>query len=145
MEHSQHTGVNQWREARTTLIYQHLEAENRHDLAALIATFFRPSYELVALDSSAIGATAVADLIGRWLTAFPNLYTELFTIYHADLAVIMEGQWVGAQTGAWLGLPASGRVMNVPFVAIFRFDEARLIGKKVYFDSGLMMRQLTGA
>lgn len=122
--------VNQWREARHALIHQHIAAENRHDLAAWLATFARPSYELVALDSSAVGATAVADLVGRLLTAFPNLYTEIFALYHADLAVILEGQLVGAQTGAWLGLPASGRVINLPFVAIFRFDEARLIGKR---------------
>lgn len=145
MEQSNHRIGNQWRAARTALLHQHIDAENRHDLAALMATFTRPSYELVALDSSAIGATAVADLLGRLLTAFPNLYTEVFALYHADLAVILEGQWVGAQTGAWLGLPASGRVLNLPFVAIFKFDEARLIGKKIYFDSGLMMRQLTGA
>jgi len=145
VERSSPTSVSQWREARMTLIHQHIDAENRHDLAAWMATFARPSYELVALDSSAVGATAVADLVGRWLAAFPNLYTEVFALYHADLAVILEGQLVGAQTGAWLGLPASGRVMNLPFVAIFKFDETRLIGKKVYFDSGLMMRQLTGA
>jgi hypothetical protein len=34
--------------------------------------------------------------------------------------------------------------VQLPFVAICKFDEARLIGKKVYFDSGLMMRELTG-
>lgn len=145
MERSSPSSVNQWRESRSALIQQHIDAENRHDLTAWLATFTRPSYELVALDSSAVGATAVADLAGRLLTAFPNLYTELFALYHADLAVILEGQLVGAQTGAWLGLPASGRVINLPFVAIFKFDEARLIGKKVYFDSGLMMRQLTGS
>lgn len=145
MERSSPILVNQWREARMALIHQHTDAENRHDLSAWLATFTRPSYELVALDSSAVGATAVADLVGRLLIAFPNLYTEVYALYYADLAVILEGQWVGAQTSAWLGLPASGRVINLPFVAIFKFDEARLVGKKVYFDSGLMMRQLTGA
>lgn len=144
MEQSSLTPVNQWREMRIALIHHHIDAENRHDLAAWLATFARPSYELVALDSSAVGATAVADLVGRLLTAFPNLYTEVFAFYHAELAVILEGHLVGAQTGVWLGLPASGRVINLPFVAICKFDEDRLIGKKVYFDSGLMMRQLTG-
>lgn len=137
--------VNQRRAARMTLIHQHIDAENRHDLSALLATFFRPSYEFVALDSSAVGATAVTELLGRLLTAFPNLHTEVFALYDAEFAVILEGQWVGTQTGAWLGLPASGRVMNLPFVAIFKFEETRLVGKKVYFDSGLMMRQLTSA
>lgn len=145
MEESSHSIANQWRAARTALIHRHIAAENQHDLPALMATFSRPSYELVALDSSAVGAIAVADLMGRLLTAFPTLYTEVFALYHADLAVILEGQWVGVQTGAWLGLPASGRVMNLPFVAIFKFEETRLVGKKVYFDSGLMMRQLTSA
>jgi steroid delta-isomerase-like uncharacterized protein len=143
MPDDRHRDVTQWQEARLRLVQQQIDAGNKHDLAALLATFFRPSYELIAIDSTAIGATAVADLLGRFMHAFPNLHATIFATYYADIAVIMEGQWVGTQTGPWLGLPASGRVINLPFVAIFKFDEDRLMNTKVYFDSGLMMRQLT--
>jgi steroid delta-isomerase-like uncharacterized protein len=143
MQGESHSEATRWQAARDAVVQQHIDAENRHDLVALIATFSRPSYELVALDSAAIGATAVADLLGRFMTAFPNLHTTVFAVYHADVAVIVEGQLVGTQTGPWLGLPAAGRSINLPFVAIFKFDEDRLLGKKVYFDSGLLMRQLT--
>lgn len=142
MLHDQHSVAHQWRNARDILIQQHIDAENRHDLAALLATFSRPSYEWVALDTSAQGPIAVTAALRRLMTAFPNLYTTVFATYHADFAVIIEGQLVGTQTGPWLGLPASGRVLNLPMVAIFKFDEDRLLGKKVYFDAGLMMRQL---
>lgn len=80
--------------------------------------------------------------LGIFVGDWTFLYTTVFAIYHADLAVIIEGQLVGTQTGPWLGLPASGRTINLPFVAIFKFDEDRLLGKKVYFDAGLLMRQL---
>lgn len=142
MRQDSHSVVNPWRNARHALIQQHIAAENRQDLVALLATFARPSYEWVALDMSAQGVTAVTTALQRLTTAFPNLYTTVFATYHADFAVIIEGQLVGTQTGPWLGLPASGRVLSLPFVAIFKFDEDRLVGKKVYFDAGLMMRQL---
>jgi predicted ester cyclase len=138
-------GTGDLREQRLTCLRAEVEAENQHDLAAAIAQFSRPRYEIVPFDSIALGAQAVFELLQRWSAGFPNLHAELFTTYCAETAVIGEGRLVGAQFGPWSGLPASGRVINLPFVVIFDFEDAHLLGKKVYFDSGLMMRQLTGS
>lgn len=137
------TPANYLQQQRLTRMQAEVEAENRHDLADAIAQFYRPRYEIVPFDSIALGGEAVFALLQRWSEGFPNLHAELFTVHCADSAIISEGRLVGAQFGPWAGLPASGRVINLPFVAIFDFAEDRLLGKKVYFDSGLMMRQLT--
>lgn len=136
--------THELQEQRLACMQAEVEAENQHDLAAAIAQFFRPRYEIVPFDNIALGAPAVFELLHRWRAGFPNLHAEIFTTYCAATAVISEGRLVGAQVGPWAGLPASGRVINLPFVAIFEFEAERLLGKKVYFDSGLMMRQLTG-
>jgi steroid delta-isomerase-like uncharacterized protein len=130
------------RQQRLARVQAQIQAENDHNVEAAIAEFLHPCYELVPFDSVAIGAVAVRHLLQQWMNGFPNLYADIFTTYDAENAVIVEGRLVGAQFGSWAGLPASGRVINLPFVAIFAFEQDRLLSKKVYFDSGLMMRQL---
>lgn len=129
---------------RLARVQAQVQAENDHNLETAIAEFFHPRYEIVPFDSVALGAQAVSELLQQWISGFPNLYADIFTTYAAEQAVIVEGRLVGAQFGPWAGLPATGRVINLPFVAIFVFEEDRLLNKKVYFDSGLLMRQLAG-
>jgi predicted ester cyclase len=131
-------------ERRLACVQTEIQAENDRNIAAAIACFYYPRYEFVPFDQVAEGATALYELLERLFTGFPNFYSDVFTTYCADNAVIIEGRLVAAQYGPWAGLPASGRVINLPFVAIFAFDAEHLLSKRVYFDAGLMMRQLTG-
>lgn len=131
-------------ERRLACVQTEVQAENERNIAAAIACFYRPRYEFVPFDQIAEGAAALYELLDHLFTGFPNFYSDVFTTYCADNAVIIEGRLVAAQYGPWAGLPASGRVINLPFVAIFAFDAERLLSKRIYFDTGLMMRQLTG-
>ncbi|MFL5865771.1 MAG: ester cyclase, partial [Thermoleophilaceae bacterium] len=44
--------------------------------------------------------------------------------------------------GSFRGLPATGRSFECRMTAFFLFEEDRLVGERVYFDVGTIMRQL---
>ncbi len=48
----------------------------------------------------------------------------------------------GTHEGPLRGLPPTGRSFEMQFLAIFVFEEDRLVCERVYFDRGTIMRQL---
>ncbi len=75
-------------------------------------------------------------------TAFPDQRNELITLHHADDAVIVEANLYGTHEGPFRGLPPTGRTFEMRFVAVFVFDDDRLVCERVYFDTNTVLRQL---
>ena len=60
-----------------------------------------------------------------------------------DDAIILEVIIRGPQLGAWRGLPATGRRVELPLCGIYTFDaDNHLAGEKIYYDRGTVLRQL---
>jgi steroid delta-isomerase-like uncharacterized protein len=136
------TGLSEaLRQSRAAIVRAHIEAENRHDIEAAIATFHTPRYEVIPFGGATDGAEAVQGLLHGLLTGYPDLHIVISTIHHAERAVIVEGSLTGTQLGAWLGRPPTGHKMETPFAAFFEFDEDRLLCERIYFDTATMMRQ----
>lgn len=89
------------------------------------------------------GEGAVRELLHDMLVAFPDLHVEeAETIRHADDAVIVEGRVTDTHRGPFAGLPPTSREVDDPLVAIFEFEEDRLVCEKVYFDTATILQQL---
>jgi steroid delta-isomerase-like uncharacterized protein len=128
------------RERREAIVAEHLAAENRHDVEAAIATFHRARYEVNGETSD--GESAVRDLLHELMTGFPDFHATSGKLHHADDAVIGEGRATGTHEGTFAGIPATGRRVEYPLVAIFEFEEDRLVCEKVYFDVATILAQL---
>ncbi len=92
------TGLRQRREA---MVMQHVEAENRHDIKATIATFHHPRYEVNGVPSD--GEAAVEELLQGLLHAMPDLHAETIRLRHMDDGVCIEGLITGTHDGDWAG------------------------------------------
>ncbi len=59
---------------------------------------------------------------------------------------IAEFDLLGTHDGDLVGIPPTGRSFRCRMCAIFSFppDSDRIIGERVYFDQGTIVRQLTG-
>ena len=134
------TAEQSLRERRGAIVAEHLAAENRHDVEATIATFHRARYEVNGETSE--GETAVRDLLHELMTGFPDFHAEVQKLHHADDAVIGEGRLSGTHNGPFAGVPATGRRVDYPIVAIFEFEEDRLLCEKVYFDGATILTQI---
>jgi steroid delta-isomerase-like uncharacterized protein len=130
------------RDRRGAVVREHMDSENRHDFDATIATFARPRYELIATGEIYDGEEAVRDYFARTRAAFPDQRNELRTVHHADDAVIVEFDLLGTHLGSFRGLPPTGRAFKCRMTAFFLFEEDRLVGERVYFDSATIQRQL---
>ena len=128
------------RERREAIVNDHIAAENRHDVEATIATFDRARYEVNGEPSD--GESAVRELLQELMAGFPDFRVEAEQFRHADDAVIGEGRVTGTHNGPFAGVPATGRRIDYPAVAIFEFEEDGLVCEKLYFDSATILRQI---
>ena len=133
------------RERREALVRAHVDAENRHDVDATIATFHHPCYDVVAFGALSDGASAVHELLSGIMAGFPDFAAHVETYHHADRAVIVEGHFTGTHEGPWAGLAPTGRKIDVRLCAVFDFDEDRMLCERVYFDFSTVLRQLGAA
>jgi steroid delta-isomerase-like uncharacterized protein len=131
------TSIRQRREA---IVNRHADAENRHDVEATIATFHHPRYEVNGDPSD--GEEAVRELLQGLIDGFPDLRVDIGKMRHADDAVLGEGTITGTHDGEWVGIPPTGRRVEVPVAAIFEFDEDRLLCEKVYTDFAAVLTQI---
>ena len=130
------------REKREQVVREHMESENVHDFETTLATFDHPRYELVPTGEVIDGREAVARYYEETRAAFPDQRNELIALHHADDAVIVEFDLLGTHTGAYRGVPPTGRSFRCRMAAIFEFDGDRISCERVYFDAATILRQL---
>ena len=96
----------------------------------------------VALEETYQGKEQVEDFLNRLYKAFPDLQ---FSVSHK----IARGnnvaeQWllVGTHKGTFLGVPATGRRVEIPGMSMIEMRDGRFLSDTFYFDAGIVMRQM---
>jgi steroid delta-isomerase-like uncharacterized protein len=130
------------RETRERIVREHMESENRHEFDVTLATFEHPRYEIVPTGEVHDGAEAVARYFEESRTAFPDQRNELIALHHADDAVAAEFWLKGTHDGPLRGIPPTGRSFTCRCLALFLFEEDRLVCERVYFDVATILGQL---
>jgi steroid delta-isomerase-like uncharacterized protein len=130
------------RESREAIVREHMESENRHEFDVTMGTFHHPRYEIVPTGDVFDGEAEVAAYFAETRAAFPDQRNELVALHHADDAVIVEFDLLGTHDGTFRGMPPTGRAFRCRTLAIFAFEEDRLVCERVYFDSATILRQL---
>jgi len=130
------------RERREAIVREHMESENRHEFDVTMATFDHPRYELVATGEVYDGPEEVNAYFQETRTAFPDQRNELIALHHSEDAVLVEAMLYGTHLGPLRGLPPTGRGFEMRFLAMFIFEDDRLVCERVYFDAGTILRQL---
>jgi steroid delta-isomerase-like uncharacterized protein len=132
------------RARREQIVREHMDAENRLDFDAALATFAHPRYELVGLGRVIDGSEAVAEYFVTSRTPFPDQRNELIALHHTDDAVVVEFWLLGTHLGPLGDLAPTGRAFRVQMAAFFVFDGDGLVCERVYFNPGDILAQITG-
>jgi steroid delta-isomerase-like uncharacterized protein len=130
------------RQRREAIVLEHADAENEHRFDVALDTFHHPRYELIPTGDVIDGAEDVAAYYEETRAAFPDQRNRVLALHHGDDAVVMELELTGTHLGNFRGLPATGRSFSCRMVAIFDFEEDRLIAERVFFDQNTILRQL---
>jgi steroid delta-isomerase-like uncharacterized protein len=134
------------RDRRLEVVRRHMESENALDFATTLATFDHPRYELVATGQVYDGADEVSGYYRTSRAAFPDQRNENVVLTPAEDAVVAEFDLLGTHLGELAGFAPTGKSFRCRMCAVFLFppDSDRIIGERVYFDQGTIIRQLTG-
>jgi steroid delta-isomerase-like uncharacterized protein len=130
------------RRKREAIVTEHMDSENRHEFDAALATFHHPRYELIGTGEVHDGPEEVAKYFEETRRAFPDQRNELLALHHSDDAVIVEAVIRGTHQGPLQSLPPTGREFELPILAMFVFDEGKLVCERVYFDQLTVLQQL---
>lgn len=122
-------------------MYELLSAGDIDGLGDLMADDFVEHEEIPGLEASKEG---VLQLFRMYRAAFPDLRMEAEELLPSGDKVVGRVRATGTHTGeAFMGLPASGKQVNIPLFDIIRFDDAgRACEHWGVMDSLSMMQQL---
>ena len=133
-------------QARTRLVDEHLEAENKHDIDAILTTFGR-SGRLIVNGLQCADAQSIRALYdgfgfgGRG--GISDVAAEVTRQHVGGESVVVEMTFRGKHTGTWQGIPPSNRSFEIQACAVFDFDDdGKIASERVYFDGALLLRQL---
>jgi steroid delta-isomerase-like uncharacterized protein len=125
------------------LAQRYFDAWNAHDATAIGATFapggtYQDPTTPGPLSGDAIGAYAA----GLW-AAFPDLCFEVVSVAPAGEHLV-AAQWImrGTNHGSMMGLPPTGKTVELPGADFVVVDDAGLRSVTGYFDSAALPRQL---
>jgi len=130
------------REQREATLRTLLEAQNRQDVEASLACFAHPRYELVGNQRVYDGSDEVRRYYATTFGAFPDLKFELIAAHHADTSLVVEMWMSGSHLGSRRDFEATGKHFRCRMAAVFQFQDASLIGARIYYDTGTIARQL---
>jgi steroid delta-isomerase-like uncharacterized protein len=130
------------RKKREAIVREHMDSENRHEFDATLETFEHPRYELIATGDVYDGPEEVSAYFEESRRAFPDQRNELLSLHHSDDAVIVEAVVRGTHRGPLRSLPPTGREWESRILAMFLFEEDKLVCERVYFDQLTVLEQL---
>ena len=132
------------RERREAIVREHMESENRHEFDVTLETFDHPRYELIATGDVYDGPEEVMAYFEESRTAFPDQRNEPIALHHMDDGVAAEFILRGTHEGELRGMPPTGKSFECRCLAMFLFEDDRLVCERVYFDRATIVEQLAG-
>jgi steroid delta-isomerase-like uncharacterized protein len=98
--------------------------------------------ELDPLPGQQQGREGLKDLIRMMRLAFPDIHWVVEETMASGDKVVSRFRWTGTQRGDFLGIPATGRSVNVPGVVIDRLEGGKMADSRILMDTLAMMQQL---
>ncbi len=128
---------------RSALLKTHYDVENDHDVKGIMATF-APDGEMLYnripfTDPQSI--RRAHDLIGFSTDgAFKDIHHYIDVEHFTEDEIIVEGRLRGKHVGEFQGIEATGRNVELPFVAFYHFDKTdKLISERVVMNLGVLV------
>jgi steroid delta-isomerase-like uncharacterized protein len=122
---------------------RHLAAMNRHDAGAVVALYAEDGRWAEPPGASELwGNGLLRQHLGLLFRAFPDLaIVRLRSLLSTD-AIVVEWRAEGTHRGAYLGVRATGRRLDVHGASILDVRDGKIQVSHHYCDSGAVLRQL---
>lgn len=120
------------RARRRRLAKAHVDAENAHDLDAIMRTFSPLAYNVLNGGLATTPEQVAAGHILFGLTAEPGIMSDLQVVpeveHFTDDEIVYEGRFRGVHTGTAPGYPPpTHQLIELPYIVVYRFDDDDLL------------------
>ena len=99
-----------------------------------------PGLELPGLEGT--GRERYRSSVVAMRTGFPDFANPIDLVVAEDDLAVSHGRMTGTHTGDLMGLPPTGRTIDVPTIGILRFANGRAVERWGVADNMTMMQQL---
>ena len=127
------------------LLKQLIEAENSHDIDRLVSLLTDDVViENIPLGVVMKGKDAVRQGYGGFFKVTPDSKIEPKSWIITDKSFASEVIFTGTQKGDLPGLPATGKSFYTRVCSFGEFENGKIKGRRDYWDSASMTKQLAG-
>lgn len=124
-------------------VRRHLAAENAQDMEGTLATLHRDClFEDLPLNKTFRGIDGARSYYQELWKAFDVTVKSRQRHWSTEGNLIAETTFVGPHRDEFLGIPASGRSIELPLVVIVTFRDGLMLGERFYYDLSLLFRQI---
>lgn len=114
------------------LVVDHLRAEDRHDVDAVLATFTEDCvYRIPAYDIDLRGKEAVGQFYTGMFESFPDFLNESETYHESEQAIFVEIVTERTHDGPWRDLEPTGTTFRTTSLAQFPIAPDGLLGGEI--------------
>ena len=137
-------------ERQRKTISEHIIHEEAKDWPGVYGTFTpnhdEAYYDVVPFQMRFQKLKGVADFYQAMAGAFPDFQIIVHTQSDVPGVSVLEVQIEGTHKGEYGGVPATGRRISFPLLALFLFEKATgdLIAERIYFDNNTILAQIRG-
>jgi steroid delta-isomerase-like uncharacterized protein len=129
-------------ESNKTLIRRFFEqGMNKRDLNVLDEVV-ASSYVNHDMPAPGPGPEGLKAVLGMFTEAFPDMQVTLADVLGEGEKVVTRGSWKGTHKGPFMGVPATGKAVDVKFMDLWRFENGKAVENWVQMDLLGLMQQL---
>ena len=138
--------INNYQNRCVQTLDQHLEAENQHDLEAILETYGNAPQVHVNGDAF-VGIEKVRFFHDRFgfggKGSFSQIQVHEKNRYITESVIIIEQELTAVHTSTWQDYEPTGKRFTIPVCTVYSFDaDGKLAREDVYFDSYRLRKQL---
>lgn len=124
------------------LVRRYIEEVVNGGDARLLAELVGVDHVVHGLDGDLYGLEGARIELADWRTGFPDLHIVVQDLIAEGDRVVCRYLLRGTQTGRFLGIPATGRAVEVAGVAIDRLTDGQLVERWMHLDLLCLLHQL---
>lgn len=88
------------------------------------------------------GIAAYRGFIAGFKQAFPDMRLDIGALIEGPDTVVAEGVFTGTNTGSMMGMPATGKRVELAFCDIWKVRDGRIVENRIYYDQMTFLGQL---
>ena len=101
-----------------------------------------PSYVNHDMPTPAPGPAGMKQVLTMFTEAFPDMQITLHDVLGEGDKVVTRGSWKGTHKGPFMGIPATGKQVDVKFIDMWRIESGKAVENWVQMDMLGLMQQL---